>query len=218
MNTLSSAIEIAAAWLADVVSEKARGYPAVKAAYKRSVTSAMDDYLTSQDKATAYKSAYKRAMNEAFPEAFYVGYEEASGSREDVDSDADEWLTARMNEEIGYIDQLFVSLKQLRDSFSEGDIKAADLRDEVAVRAEGYLNSLDIVYNTGRLYGKKNVMLTMVGDDGAESCEDCRKRKGKRYSARKWLAIGFPPSRDFECHGYRCQHYLVDDDGNQVTL
>lgn len=216
--SLSSVIEITAAWLADAVSEKARGYSGVKAEYKSAIKTAMDDYLTSQDKATAHKSAYKRAMNEAFPEAFYIGYEEASGSREDVDRDADEWLTARMNEEIGYIDQLFVSLKQLRDSFIAGDIKIADLRDEVAARADGYLNSLDIVYNTGRLYGKKNIMLTMVGDDGADSCKDCEKRKGKRYSARKWLAIGFPPSRDFECRGYRCQHYLVDDDGNQVTL
>lgn len=215
--TLSSTIALAAAWL-EYMTLKARGYPGLRAEYKRNITTAMDDYLTSQDKATAHKSAYKRAMNEAFPEAFYIGYEEASGSREDVDKDADEWLTARMNEEIGYIDQLFVSLKQLRDSFIAGDIKIADLRDEVAARADGYLNSLDIVYNTGRLYGKKNQMLTMVGDDGAESCDDCRKRKGKRYSARKWLAIGFPPSRDFQCRGYRCQHYLVDDDGNQVTL
>ncbi len=53
-----------------------------------------------------------------------------------------------------------------------------------------------------------------AGDDGAESCADCSKYKDKRHKASWWISHNaVPPNRDFECGGYNCEHYLIDDDG-----
>lgn len=202
------------------IAVKAGGYPAVRADYKRTLDDVLSEFGTSESgvRVTKYQSEFTRAMVEAFQSAFDLGYVETSGDEQQNDADAQDWLNARVEAERGFIKEMFQSLKELRDQFWAGDVKAGDIKEFVAMRGEGYTNSLDIVNSTGKLYGKKNQMLTMDGDDGAESCRDCQQRKGKRYSAKKWLAIGFPPSRDFACHGYNCQHFLRDDAGNRVTL
>jgi hypothetical protein len=203
-----------------VIAVKAGGYPAVRADYKRTINDVLSEFGTSDQgvKVTKYQSQMSQAMVEAFQSAFDLGYIETSGDETQTDSDAQGWLNARVESELGFIKEMFQSLKDLRIGFWTDDVKAGDIKEFVAMRAEGYTNSLDVVNATGKLYGKKNQMLTMVGDDGKESCKDCQRLKGKRHSAKWWLANGFPPSRDFECHGYNCQHYLADDEGNRVTL
>ena len=203
------------------IAVKAAGYPSIRAAYRRVIDEKLIDFGTSEKgtRVTAYQNAIRTAMVEAFNAAFDAGYAESSGApRADADDeDAMYWIMERVNEEYGYIGTMMQSLKQLRDQVWAKEAKVGDVNDFVKARNDGYSSSLDTVNATGKLYGKKRMMLTMVGEDGAESCTDCVKRKGKRYSARKWLAIGFPPSRDFECHGYNCAHFLQDDQGNQVT-
>lgn len=203
---------------------KAAGYPSIRAEYKRAITEAMDDYLTAGSRVTAYKSRFKQAATEAFPAAFYAGYEKNGGDLSDMDKDADEWLTGRMNQEMGFIDQLFVALKQLRDQYDAGDVKIADLRDESAARADGYANTLDVVNGTGRMYAKKNQMLTFDGPDGGrDACkpgEGCKKWKGKRFRAKTWISKGLTDRNgnpNFECGRWdNCQHHFYDDDGNMV--
>jgi hypothetical protein len=156
------------------------------------------------------KGRYKRATSTAFIEAFDLGYRESSGG-EPEQQDA-EWLAARQAEEFGYIDQLFLQMRELR---KEEDF---DYFSWAGARADGYKNSLKIVYNEGKMRGARNKMLTFVGDDGMESCKDCQKYKGKRHRASWWISHNaIPPNRDFECHGYRCEHYLVDDNGVRFT-
>lgn len=163
--------------------------------------------------ARKFKNAIKRGFTEAFPDAFYSGY--ATGGGQDVEPDDDAWLTERMNAEMGFVDMLFLSLKAVKDE----ELPPSELVAEAEQRATGYTQSLDGVYAQGVLRGNKNKMLTMVGDDGKESCTDCRKNKGKRYSARKWLRIGIPgvPGNSYECGGWNCEHYLEDDEGNAFT-
>lgn len=197
---------------------KAGGYAGIRSDYRKIISAAIDDYLTSSDRATGYISTMRKAAVEHFTDAFHGGYTDGGGDVNEIDPDADTWLTDRIEQEMGFIGELFTALKSLRDEFKTGEIKIADLRDAAATRTDGYVRSLDSVYSSGKLWGGQNKMLTMVGDDGKESCRDCQRNKGKRYSAKKWLRIGYPPSRDYECGGYNCQHYLEDDQGNQVTL
>jgi hypothetical protein len=194
-------------------AELARGREVVRAAYGDAIYAAILEYLAAAGSSTQYKNRVKRAVVESFPEVFYLAY--ASGGGEVVDPEDDQWLTAKINAEMAYVDLLFQSMKTVKDTAESAD----ERRAEANARADGYLKTLDAVYAEGLLRGKKNRMLTMVGEDGAESCVDCQRHKGKRYTARKWLRLGIPgvPGNGWECGGWKCQHGLIDDEGVAFT-
>lgn len=198
---------------------KVLSYRGQRKQYNINIFGAMNGYLTGDDSIVAARNEMSKYATEAFYDAFVAGYTDAgsdesalTGEGEGADDLA--WLNDRTEAEIGYIKPLFDSL---RDAKKEPDVTRDELVTLAHDRADAYSNGLDMVYAEGKMRGASNIMLTMTGDDGAESCSDCQERKGKRYSARKWLRIGYPPSRDFECHGYNCQHYLETDDGKRWT-
>lgn len=219
LTHLARAIETAAIWLdAQQIAptlKDARPYPQQRKSYIVNIFGAMNGYLNMGDSLVSARNEFNKEMLERFYDVFVLGYTQAGSDESELTGDSEDldWINARTEEEIGYIKSLFVSLKAAKDS----DLTKDERAQLAQQHADAYANSLDIVYNEGKMRGGKNIMLTMVGDDGAESCPDCRKRKDKRYSAKKWLAIGYPPSRDFQCHGYNCQHYLVDDKGKRWT-
>lgn len=198
------------------IATKAEGYKPLAKRYNVELFGAFNGYLTMDDSLVKARNDAKKLIVEYFYSAFVRGYEEAGASEDDLTGDSDDlaWLNDRTEAEIGYIGTAFAALKEAKKQ--EG-ITRDELIALAHERADGYTDSLDMIYAEGKMRGSKNIMLTMVGDDGNESCADCQERKGKRYSAKKWLAIGYPPSRDFECHGYNCRHYLVTDDGKRFT-
>lgn len=202
--------------MADTTAVKdSRAYPQQRRSYNVNVFGAMNGYLTGRDNMVAARNEFSREMIERFYDVFKLGYTQAGGSEKDLTGDSPDldWINARTEQELGYIKSLFVTLREAKQS----DLTRDELIQLARDHADAYTNSLDMVYSEGKMRGAGRLMLTMVGEDGAESCSDCVKRKGKRYSAKKWLAIGYPPSRDFECHGYNCQHYLIDDKGRRWT-
>lgn len=187
----------------------APAYPRTRREYVSSVGAAVHGYLESGGR--AYKNAMRRAVVEKFPDAFYRGYSDTGG--EDTEPEDESWLTDKMNSELGFIDDLFESLKLIR---AGGEFDADAIADE---RAEGYAATLDAVYAEGKLRGDKNKMYTFVGDDGKENCAKCRRLKGKRMKAKKIIAEGLVPSpgnENFDCLGYECQHYWEADDGSRL--
>jgi len=198
------------------IATKAEGYKPLRKRYNIELFGAFNGYLTMDNSLVKARNDAKKLIVEYFYSAFVRGYEEAGASEDELTSDSDDlaWLNDRTEAEIGYIGTAFAALKEAKKQ--EG-ITRDELITLAHERADGYTDSLDMIYAEGKMRGSKNIMLTMVGDDGNESCADCQERKGKRYSAKKWLAIGYPPSRDFECHGYNCRHYLVTDDGKRYT-
>jgi hypothetical protein len=217
-QSLASALSRAVDYLAQrygMSVKDSRAYPAQRKSYMINIFGAMNGYLTQGDNLVAARNEFSKEMIERFYSVFVLGYTQAGGSEKDLTGDSPDldWINARTEEEIGYIKSLFVTLREAKQS----DLTRDELKELAQDHADAYTNSLDMVYSEGRMRGAGALMLTMVGEDGNESCSDCRKRKGKRYSAKKWLAIGYPPSRDFECHGYNCQHYLIDDKGKRWT-
>jgi len=198
-----------------IALKDSRAYPAQRKAYNVNIFGAMNGYLTGSDNMVAARNEFSQEMIERFYSVFTLGYTQAGGKVSDLTGDSEDlqWINARTEEEIGYIKSLFVTLKGAKGD----DLTRAELIQLAHDHADAYTNSLDMVYSEGKMRGGKTIMLKMVGEDGSESCTDCRKRKGKRYSAKKWLAIGYPPSRSFECHGYNCAHYLITDEGKRWT-
>lgn len=227
MNARANLLELLDEAEAIAATYKARSIDSIRADYKRTIGGAMNDYLTSRDRATTYKSIYKKAATEVIPEAFYAGYEQAGGDPADVDRDADDWLTGRMNQEIGFIDELFVALKQMRDQFWGGELTASDLRDEVANRSEGYTATIDAVYIAGQMWGNKNQMLWWRLGPTEKHCQNkngkhgCLELNGQHHKASWYLArnlIPRYPGSGTTCGGYECQCRFEDAQGNEITL
>lgn len=184
-------------------------FPRTRREYVSIVGAAVHGYLETGSR--SHKNAMRRAVTEKFPNAFYRGYGEVGG--EDTEDEDEKWLTDKENAELGYIDDLFVSLKKVRDG---GEFDSDAIADS---HAEGYANTLDAVYSEGRLRGDRNKMYTFVGDDGKENCATCKRLKGKRMKAKKIIEqelLPAPGNENFDCLCYECQHYWEDDDGKKL--
>lgn len=180
-----------------------QNYATVRREYRLAIYAAVVGYLDRGGRVTTWKNNARRAIVEHFPVAFYTGYAE-NGAEETEDED-ERWLTARINQELGFVDDLFIGLREGRETM--------DAEAEARARAEGYANSLDGVYSEGLLRGAKSRTLEFDGDDGEESCETCQKLKGKRRTI-KWILehdmIPRPGNKNFICEGYRCEHFWKD--------
>lgn len=185
----------------------------INAPYHDAITEALTTFFEGGSIAGP-RNAFKRATSAAFLDAFELGWAMGGGSLP-IDEDALSWLDARLNQEFGYIDMLFQEAKELRkeDGFDSFTWSTA--------RADGYTNTLREIFNVGNLRASKDKMVTFDGEDGAESCDTCQKLKGKRHKISWFVARNYVPpfGTGLECHpGKRCQHYLVDDNGEQVTI
>lgn len=183
----------------------------IKREFHAKIYSAVGGYLESGGSVTRWRNIARKAIVDDHPRAFYTGFVETGGDDAETEPEDERWLTDEINAQLGFVDAMFVSLRDLR-----GEV---DADDEAEKRADGYTDTLGAVYAEGKLRGDKNKMYKFVGDDGEESCKDCQKLKGKRMKAREIIKkelIPAPGNESFECKGYKCQHYWVDSKGNRL--
>jgi hypothetical protein len=160
-------------------------------------------------------------MATAFVDAFETGWvdNQGEGATYDPEPEDSDWLATRLEQELAFIDSLFVTMKAMRDD-TEEPLTADEINQYAEDRANGYAASLDGIYGQGKLRSRKSVMLTFVGTDGKESCPECQKYKGQRHRARWWTGhnlVPAPGNESYSCNGYNCQHYLEDPSGNRWT-
>jgi hypothetical protein len=174
------------------------GYSDIRSEYWAKIYDAVEQYLTQDVSITALKNPMIRNVNSAYPAAGEMAWLDG-GAELPLDEESNAYISAAQSAELGYIEQLANNLRMLK--------KAA------------YSRSLDRLYTSVKVLAAGSKMLTFVGDDGKESCTDCRGYKGKRHKASWWVSHNaVPPNRDFECGGWQCVHILVDDNGNVFTL
>ena len=103
----------------------------------------------------------------------------------------------------------------------------AALKDETAGRVEGYLSTLDSVYNMGLLFANKNQVLWWRLGPTEKHCENksgstgCASLDGKSHTAKWYIARDLIPGRPGAaqtCGGYQCQCYFENKAGDRVTL
>jgi hypothetical protein len=130
-----------------------------------------------------------------------------------------EWLATRMEDELGNIALLYYSMREIVTGATiEEPVTDADMVSFADERANGYARTLDLIYSNGKLRGRKNIMLSLEGISGKESCATCTKYLHVSHRAKWWIShdlIPGPASETYECRGYRCQHFLADSEGNQ---
>ena len=193
-------------------------YSATRDRYYSEIEKTIAQYLSGTGTVALPKGHIKREMATAFVDAFETGWmETAGGDTYEPESEDISWLASRTSQELGFIDSLFVSMKEMRDSSTKEDpLTSAEIYGYAADKAVMYSRTLDLVNAQGMLRGGKNVMLTFDGEDGKESCATCQKYKGQRHRAKWWVSrdlIPGPGNTNYECNGYNCMHELQDDDG-----
>ena len=223
MNIFKEILKRLRALLSGKQTGEALPYSQIRSIYKYEIKNAILGYfIEGSDNPFKYAAEMKKSMSAAFSDAFESGYEEGGGSVPDI-ADSDKlWLSNKKETERGFIGQLFDRLKEMKkESREEGQTQDEFLYEidlEIETRSEGYAKTLDGIFDEGKLRGAKNIMLTFDGEDGEESCPECKKWKGKRHKASFWvkrgLVPGQPGNQNFSCCGYNCRHYLFDDEGN----
>lgn len=185
-------------------------YSALRSDYWTRIYDAVDTYLNADRPITLYRNSARNLASDYFQEAAEIGYQDG-GAELPLDAKTQSYVDARIAEEIGHVNQLFVGLR---------DNSIANYEGEAQSRADGYADGLDAIYNLGKLCADGNQMLTFTGDDGKESCPECQRMKDQRHRASWWVdndLIPGPGNDNYSCNGYNCAHVLVDDDGNQFT-
>lgn len=215
-------VEISPAMKADIEALSYPPKPAIKSAsefksinkeYHDAITRSLLSYFEGSGVAEPRKE-FKSAALLAMTDVFDLGWTDG-GQELPIDEESMTWIEARINQEFGFIDMLFEQIKALR---KEADF---DYFTWITARADGYVNTLREVYNAGKLRAMDDIMVTFEGDDGAESCEDCQRLKGKKHKLSWFIARDYVPpfGVGLECHvGKRCQHGLMDMKGKWVTV
>jgi hypothetical protein len=187
---------------------------AINAQYHDAVTESLITYLEGGSLA-ASKNSFKRAMIEAFGGAWDAGWDGKPPTGEAL-----EWFNARTQQELAFIDGLFVQAKELRKD------PEADTFAWATARADGYTATVGNVYDHARIRALGNKMLTFDGEDGSPDniCQrnhgTCVQLKGQRHRASWWIAHDLVPYQGnaaYDCGAWECRHFLRDDDGNRVT-
>lgn len=189
-------------------------YTEIRSGYWSRIYDAVFEYLTGSGNISTFRSAMRRAIEDAYADTAIEAWQDG-GADLPLEDDALSWLAFRQSEELAYSETLALQQRLLK---KEGVDRLAAI-GEATARADGYAATLDGVYANIKVMALGNQMLTFGGEDGLESCHDCQTYKGKRHRAKWWIAHNaVPPNRDFECKGYRCEHYLHDDQGQLVTI
>jgi hypothetical protein len=208
--------QFAAEALVELVSSD---YFGIRQAYYETIRQAVADYMAADEKAavTTYRNTVSRAVAEQVPTAFETGFTDGGGELP-LEPDDESWINTRQNTELAFVDQTFQRLKDLKKSDDPQAIDAAQYDT-----ADKYALTLDGIFNEGKVRAMGNQMLTMDGIDGKKNpCGTCQNLKGQRHRAKWWvdhgLIPGQPGNTNYDCGGWKCQHYLKDDQERLITL
>lgn len=204
----------------DVVVLSIGDYAGIRQEYRARLYAEIAEFLSTSANQRTKANAAKRAANEAFTAAGDLGYVDGGGTLP-MDGDNLKWLNARTTAELANIDALF---SQLAETRKDPEFVKSEASDIAETRADGYMATLDSVYNESKVRGAVNLMLTFGGQDGHAPnfpCRTCAKLKGQRHRASWWIKRGlipYPGNTNFSCGAWQCRHFLFTDKGDLFTI
>jgi hypothetical protein len=185
----------------------------INAVYHDTITESLITYLEGGSPAGP-RNRFKKGMVEAFGSAFDAGWQDGGGDMP-PDGDALDWLNARVEQELGYIDQLFVQAKALRNQ------EGADFFQWASDRADGYTGTVSSIYNAGRMLAMGNQLLTWHLGQTEQHCETCQSLDGTKHRASWYIAHDYIPRKPgaaMDCKGYNCDCSLTDRKGETISV
>jgi hypothetical protein len=189
-------------------------YLSIRQNYYADVYGAVYSYLSGSGSITAPRNQLRGGIVKAIFPTAETAYQDG-GAELPLDEQVYSYVIGRQNSEMAYADDLFNRLRIMK----KDGVTNAEAEAEAFTRADLWTKTLDGVYAQVKAMAAGNLMLTFGGESGAESCSDCTRLMGQRHRASWWVSHDLiPPSRTFECGGYRCEHYLFTDDGQLFSF
>lgn len=186
----------------------------VNQVYHDSITEALITFFEGGSVAGP-RNSFKRATTVAFGDAMDLGTVDGGGELP-FTGEALDWFNARLEQEFGYIEMLFVQAKELR---KEPDV---DTFTWSTARADGYTQALMSVYNAARMFTKGNQLLKWNLGATEKHCDTCSMlAKGTSHRASWYLSHNYiprQPGANLSCGGYNCDCTLTDMADNEVTI
>lgn len=194
--------------------KQAGDYSAIRDDLWTSIYDAIEGYLSSSSPITSYKNQMVTAVSKAYLDTVDTAYQDGGGSLP-IDEDTASWARGELQAQLGYVDSLFETLKQLRkEDDLDAQIEASDTTDK-------WTSALDGFYNSVKLAAANNKMLTWNLGSAEKHCKTCLKLDGQRHKASWFFSRGYTPRRpgsNTDCGGYHCDCSLTDDDGEEFSI
>ncbi len=209
------------ATLASVVELALGDYAGIRQEYRARLYAEIAEFLATSANQRTKANAAKRAANEAFTAAGDLGYQDGGGTLP-LEGDDLKWLNARTNAELANIDALF---SQLAETRKDPEFVKSEASDIAETRADGYVATLDGIYNESKMRGAKNIMLAFGGQDGHAPnfpCRTCAKCKKEPFHRASWWVkrglIPYPGNTNFVCGCWACKHFMYTKSGDLFTI
>lgn len=196
-----------------ITAIKAAGYDGIRTVMHGGIFGAVFGYLSGGSLSDA-SSRMALVVSRAYVETADLAYQEGGGTLP-MDEETAAWARSQLDLQLGYVDELFESLKELRKSgnFDAGEVAQA--------RAAGYASALDGFASEAKMRGSKNIMLTWHLGATTHHCKTCASLDGKRHKISWYVDRDYiprKPGNGCDCHGYNCDCSLVTDNGEEFTV
>jgi hypothetical protein len=192
---------------------KAAGYDGIRTVLNGAVFGSVFGYLSGGSLSDA-NNRMATAVSRAYIETVELAYQEGGGELP-LDDDTAVWARAQLDAQLGYVDELFAGLRELRRA---GDFDAGEV---ATARAAGYASGLDGFFVEAKMRGSKNIVLTWHLGATEKHCKDCAKLDGQSHKISWYVERDYIPRKNgasMECGGYNCSCFLTDRSGNEYTV
>jgi len=172
------------------------------------IQNGLSDAATMQ---AALRTEHKRLIRDLSETAYGEGMREGGVDPDEMDDEDLRTITTWRADQSSYANQFAEAV-----TAAAGDEAA---RLAITGRVDLWVAAMRDLGNMGILSAQKNAMYRFDGEDGADTCPTCQSLKGKEHRAKWWAANGLIPSvgnANFKCGCWKCQHYLVDRNGNRL--
>lgn len=211
------ALAVAIGIAADFLSEReVKTIDSIVRGYTNRLTTLVKDTMKSGDAVTmrrGLKALLKNVARDVYRDGLREGgiepKDESPEDRAATDEAIDDWLASQFE----YIAQFAADAAAVRKDKTQ--------RDAILGRIDAWVSSLRNFGEAGKLAALGNIPLTLDGEDGDESCDQCQKYKGVRHRRNWWAErdlLRRNGNDNYECGRWdNCHHYFRDDKGNVIV-
>ena len=178
--------------------------------YSDQLTNFVHETLNGSMDALDMRRAHNALVRQLGPQAYIEGLREGGVSADEMESEDkaenQKWVTGQL----AYVNQFAADTVAARDD----DGKRAAIMNRVGM----WVASMENIGGLGVMSARKNKVGTWRLGETQEHCRTCSALHGKRHRLSWFKSRGLIPretgSTTLDCHGYRCDCHVTDDEGN----
>jgi hypothetical protein len=195
-----------------VIDNVQRSVGEVVRTYRDQLTNFVHEALNGSMDALDMRRAHNALVRQLGPQSYIEGLREGGIPAEEMDAEdkaeIQEWVTGQLE----HVNQFAADAVAARGD----DGKRAGIMS----RLDMWVAAMSTIGGLGLMSSKRNVMGTWHLGPTEEHCRTCPGLNKKRHRLSWYKSRGLiprePGSTTLECHGYNCQCFVSDDEGNRL--